>query len=193
MKNKILAIAMALLSHAAFAGTIINGDFSDGLNGWTTNGPVSVNGNGFAQLRTGLGDGVYTTLSQTLHLSAGDVLSGSAQFFSPDDLDHNDDAFVRLAGNQLFYASVATLGGASDTGVVNFSYTVGAAGDYVLMAGVANHGDNSFDSTLLAGRFAVASNDGPGNNVPEPASVALLGLGLLGVAAARRRKVDGVA
>jgi hypothetical protein len=184
MKAKILAAVLAFASQGAFAGAIINGDFDAGLSGWTTFGNVSVvnvGGDNVAQLMAGVSDNVYTTLSQTVHLDAGDVLTGNAIFYAIDALPFNDDAFVSINGSNLFYASVATVGDYGNSGWVGFSYTAATSGNYVLTAGVANHPDNAMSSALQVDDFTVRS-------VPEPASVGLLGLGLLGLAGARRKR-----
>ena len=185
MKTKILAAVLAFATNAAFAGAITNGDFASGtLNGWSANGSATVVSNStyyFADLYAGLGANVYTTLSQSMYLQAGDVLTGSAQFFAHDYMPYDDSSYVSIGGTNLFTSSISSVGNYGTSALTTFSYTVLTSGNYVLSAGVKNSGDNSGASELQISNFAVATN------VPEPASMALMGLGLLGVAALRRK------
>ena len=183
MKTKILAVVLAFAANAAFAGSITNGDFASGnLSGWTTNGgSVNVGTNSlgnFADLYAGLGTGVNTILSQTVFLDAGDVLSGSAQFFAHDYLPFNDNAFVSINGVDVFASSVAAVGNYGTSALTSFSWTALTTGDYVINAGVANQLDNGMPSELQVSNFGV---------VPEPASIALMGLGFVGMAFLRRK------
>ena len=178
-------LGFAFVANTVFAGSITNGDFATGdLTGWTSAGPVSVGDNGtykYASLFAGLGQNVYTTLSQTVHLDAGDVLSGNAQFLAHDYLPYNDDTFVSINGTNVFVSDVATVGDNGTSALTGFSFTALTGGDYTIVAGVENRMDNSYPSELQVSSFAVASA------VPEPTSVALLGLGLLGFVASRRK------
>lgn len=183
MKLKFLAAILALAANSAFAGIITNGDFATGLNGWNTNGSVNaVHGNTAARLTAGLGTNVYSTLSQSISLNAGDTLSGQAQFFAADYLPYNDNAYVKLNSSNLFYSNVSIVGNYGTSALTSFSFTALVSGTYFLSAGVANNRDNGMSSSLEVRNFVVT------NAVPEPASLALFGLALAGFVAARRRE-----
>lgn len=188
MKTKFLAAAaFALLANTASAGVIVNGDFDTGdFTGWNTEGNVMVTGTvqtKVAALFAGRGDGVYTTISQAITLEAGDVLTGWAQFYNVDYGIYNDTSFVSVGDVNLFKWDTAGTDASQTSGPVKFSYTAATAGVYQLVAGVANIGDNVNHSRLNVWDFAIAN----ANAVPEPGSVALFGLGMLGAAAVRRK------
>src|SRR3990172_11123468 len=69
-----LSIAIACLCASLSQGQIINGDFSSGLDGWETNGNVSVEEEA-AILRTGGINGEWDTSLSTSFIVAGDSLT----------------------------------------------------------------------------------------------------------------------
>ncbi|MCX8138858.1 MAG: PEP-CTERM sorting domain-containing protein [Gemmataceae bacterium] len=169
---------------------IINGSFETGdLTGWTANpttlvtvatsyhthGPIftPVDGNHFALLLTGGGTNVYTTLSQTFTVNAGDILTGYAFFQANDEMPHNDDAYVRIVENNsiLFQSDVSTVGDSGNTPWTFFTYVFSTPGTYTIEAGVRNVLDNAFPSALGLDNVQLLQT-----TVPEPSSIALIAL-----------------
>ena len=205
LKPLALAAAAAMFA-AAPASAATNTGFEFGLTGWTANGDagttssISVGnttlaptqGQSLGYIGAGLGADMYSTLEQSFHLQAGDVLTGDAAFLAADYLPFNDDAYLSIGGTVLGTASVATVGNYGSTGWLNFSFVAPTTGSYLLQLGVRNVLDNGLSSYAALDNVRV---NGALAGVPEPATWALmiLGFGAVGGAMRRRRAVTGAA
>lgn len=187
--NYLLFSALMLFAGLSYAD-IVNGDFQTGdLTGWDSQGNVYASNLGFntsgagftAQLWAGLGQDIPTTLSQTLFLNAGDSITGLAKWIGFDSAPNNDYASITVNGTSVFSADIATYGDFGSSDVINFAFIAPIAGDYTLLASVANAGDNAFPSQLQVANIAIAA-------VPVPGSIWLFSSALLGLFASHRSK-----
>jgi hypothetical protein len=138
-------------------------------------------GSYFALLESG-STSQYTTISQSMALSAGDVLSGWAAFDYGDYHDFNDNAYVRIyEGSNLITTPWQEWGNRrpnySDGPWTKWSFTAPDDATYTAVFGVINYDDYAMDSYGLFDAMKV---------VPLPGTLFLFCSGLLGIIGIKR-------
>lgn len=196
-----VALAMALVAGSAQA-VPTNPSFENGLLGWTPNGQVAVvssytahdsfgnpvqmlptNGSGFALVTPGTPTSSVT--SAPFWVNAGNIFGFDWFFDANDYLPYNDSASASLnvfgSGTEILsvlLANVASVGNYGLTGWNTTELLVPYTGWVTFTGWASNRLDFALNSPTGFDNFWL---------IPEPTPVALVGLGLLGLAGLRRK------
>jgi len=165
MKKLFCAIAMLAVSASASANLVKNGDFAAGGSNWTLTG--NTGHSGFTGGRWGDGAvGSDAFLSQIIATVAGETYSIS--FDTTVDWGR-----MAVALNDTQFFSTSTSG--------HFALSfIAAANDATLSFITHNDPGYNYLDNVVVDRVA--------SDVPEPASLTLIGLGLAGLGALRRKR-----
>lgn len=205
---KTLVASLLIAAGAAQAAPVNTGFESNSLTGWTTylvsgqaqvvsshttnyGGTITytpVEGQYFLAIASGTVN-VWQTASQSFTLQAGDQLSGMAAFNWGDYNPYFDGVMVEIldAAGGVAALPFSMDGNGKASGFngswTAWNFTAASAGTYTVVYGARNTGDSGgpeqtygyFDATKVTAK------------VPEPMTLGLVGLGLLGAGIARRR------
>lgn len=187
------------------AAPIINGSFEDGLSGWTTNDPAKVqvvnsyiasdistpvimnptDGDNFAVIKAG--SPVTSLLSTSFFVIAGQDISFDWFFDGNDYKPFNDFGSyalqisvggVPIVANIL--AQIATTGDFALTGWHNEVFSAPSSGEVQIAFYAVNAFDSLFSSVLGIDNIKAVG-------IPEPGTILLLALGLLGLTSFTRK------
>lgn len=199
-----MLLALGLIGNAN-ALSIGNGGFETGdLTGWTAwvQGPGDGSVNVVTEQTSTVGGKLYTPtegnyfasiqataeiIQTELSWKAGDVLSFSWAFLAEDYYLFNDYSLFSIEDDQgntihdVTLATVSAVGDYGETGWQDYSYTFFTDGLGQISFGSWNVGNDLGDSFLLVDNIQPQP-------VPEPATMFLLGSGLIGLSIFGRKK-----
>ncbi|MCC6263938.1 MAG: PEP-CTERM sorting domain-containing protein [Bryobacterales bacterium] len=134
---------------------------------------------------------------QSAAVEAGDTLEFRWNFVSDDNLDFDDWAFYgiqfeSIATQLTRIASVASVGPATEDGPTISGWTthrvvLPQSGTYTIYFGIVNAINDRNSSELWVDNVSIQSDSGPGSEVPEPATFALLAPFAIALLLRRRR------
>jgi len=181
--KKIVGLLVGLFVGSANAG-IIN-DFTDGydVSNWTQSlngGTIDLSGAPFSIMEISSNSGVGSSNTDFTITALGNGLVGFDWLYNTADIDGSsfdpfgwllNGVFTQLTTDNLFTTQTGTA-----------SFTV-ASGD------VFGFRANAVDSDFGSATTTISNFSAP-SAIPEPASIALLGLGLAGLGFSRKRKTS---
>ncbi len=151
-------------------------------------------GDHFAYLKAGADVGRYTLLSQAFNANVGDHVSFDIFFDAGDYLPFNDNGFANILNvgtldlDNLYMKDISQVGSYGEDGWQHLDYLVREAGQYVLLFGVNNDGDNKLPSFLGVDNVYVGGPGGNGDPVPEPTALLVWSFAGAGGMVLRRRR-----